>query len=200
MSFADEQLLPGEQLILVTHPHILVLFRSLLVVLLSGIVISGLALTLQIYWLLLFLLAPALYLFWEWLVRVRSEFIVTDLRVVKQEGVFAKTCFDASLDKINNVFHEQDLLGRMLGYGHVGLETASEQGVTLFRFIPDPIQFKKCILDRREKRAAAAMDMRSPRTRADIPQLLQQLATLRDRNIITPAEFEAKKKRLLDEL
>jgi uncharacterized membrane protein YdbT with pleckstrin-like domain len=200
MSFAKEQLLPGEELILVAHPHILVLSRSILLTFLSGIVISGLAYTLQIFWLLLFLLAPALYLFWEWLVRMRSEFVVTDLRVVKQEGVFAKTCFDASLDKINNVFHEQDLLGRMFGYGHVGLETASEQGVTLFRFIPDPVQFKNCILDRRERRTAAVIGAKSPRSREEIPQLLEKLATLRDKNIITAAEFEAKKKRLLDEL
>jgi uncharacterized membrane protein YdbT with pleckstrin-like domain len=201
MPFSDEQLLPDEKLITVVHQHSLVLLRPIILNVISAIVLAGLAYTLDRYWLLLFLLAPLAYLAWEILVRSRKEYIVTDRRVVKQDGVFSITSFDASLDKINNVFHQQTLLGRVFKYGDVGLETASEQGVTLFQFIPDPVKFKNCIVGQRERRTAQAVGSYPPQnTRDDIPRLLEQLASLRDRNIISAAEFEAKKKTLLEQL
>jgi uncharacterized membrane protein YdbT with pleckstrin-like domain len=201
MPFSDEQLLPDEKLITVAHQHSLVLLRPILLTVICLIVLAGLAYTLDRFWLLLFLLAPLAYLGWELLVRSRREYIVTDRRVVKQDGVFSITSFDASLDKINNVFHQQTLLGRIFKYGDVGLETASEQGVTLFQFIPDPVKFKNCIVGQRERRTAQAAGSYIPVSpRADIPRLLEQLASLRDRNIISAQEFEDKKRALLDQL
>jgi uncharacterized membrane protein YdbT with pleckstrin-like domain len=167
----------------------------------SLVILAGLAYTLQgYYWILLFVLAPLLYLIWEILVRQSREYIVTDRRVVKQEGIFSIHSFDAPLDKVNNVFHEQNVLGRIFKYGNVGLETASEQGTTLFEFIPEPVRFKNMIVAQREKRASNPSPQPAARTREDVPRLLNELAALRDRNVISAAEFEAKKKALLDQL
>jgi hypothetical protein len=124
---------------------------------------------------------------------------VTDHRVVKQDGVFSISSFDASLDKINNVFHEQTLMGRVFKYGTVGLETASEQGTTVFEFIPRPVDFKGKIVRQREMyRSVAGIEAGSPRQ--DIPRMIEDLASLRDKGILTPQEFEEKKKALLEKM
>jgi Bacterial PH domain/Short C-terminal domain len=199
MSFTKKQLLPGEVLVVLAHQHPVILLRPILLNVLSAAVLAGLSIYLRRWWFLLFCLIPLAYLAWEIIVRRGREYIVTDRRVVRQEGVFSISSFDAPLDKINNVFHEQSLLGRILGYGTVGLETASEQGTTVFDHIPKPLDFKNCIVHQRESvRAGSGMPIGSQGE--GVPRMLEELASLRDRNIITPEEFEAKKKSLLDKI
>lgn len=197
MSFTKEQLLPDEQLITLEHQHPIVLLRPVLLNIFFAALLIWLSYALGKYWLMLFYLIPLTVLLWAILVRNRREYIVTDRRVVRNEGVFAVSSFDAPLDKINNVFHEQSIMGRLLKYGRVGLETASEQGTTIFDFIPHPVKFKNCIVRQREvNRNSGGV----PGSGQNIAQLLDDLARLRDRNIITSAEFEAKKKALLDKI
>jgi len=71
-------------------------------------------------------------------------YILTDRRVVKREGAFSTSSFDVPLNKINNVFRQQSFLGRLFRYGQVCLETASEQGTTIFDFLWRPLDFKNC--------------------------------------------------------
>jgi len=197
MSFAKKQLLPGEQLITLQHQHVIVLLRPVLLNVISAALLIGISYVTGRYWLLLFYLVPLMVLLWDIVVRNRREYIVTDRRVVRNEGVFTTSSFDAPLDKINNVFHEQGIMGRLLKYGRVGLETASEEGTTIFDHISHPVEFKNCIVGQREMSRAPASASASGQ---NIPQLIDDLARLRDRNIITSAEFEAKKKALLDKM
>lgn len=200
MSFRDHQLLPGETLIHLVHQHPVVLARPALVNVLCAAILAGLSVATENYWLILFQLVPAAHLFWEILVRRNREYVVTDRRVVKQEGVFAVVSSDAPLEKINNIFHEQNLWGRLLGYGTVGLETASERGLTMFLLIPRPVEFKNVIVAQREARKSDDSAPRDRRGTEDVPRLLRELAQLRESRIITESEFEAKKKALLDKL
>jgi uncharacterized membrane protein YdbT with pleckstrin-like domain len=199
MSFTKDQLLPGESLVTLTRQHRIVLLRPVLLNLIAAGVLIALAIYVRRYWLMAFYLVPASYLLWEIFVWVGRLYVVTDHRVVKQDGVFSISSFDASLDKINNVFHEQTLIGRLLRYGTVGLETASEQGTTVFEYIPRPVDFKGKIVRQREMyRAVAGVGAADPRQQ--IPRMIEDLATLRDKGIITPQEFEEKKKSLLDKI
>jgi uncharacterized membrane protein YdbT with pleckstrin-like domain len=199
MSFTKEQLLPGETLIILARQHPLVLFRPVLLNLIMLAILIALSIELDKWWLMLFYTAPLLYFLWEYLAWHRREYILTDRRVVKQEGIFSVSSFDAPLDKINNVFHQQTLIGRLLKYGEVGLETASEQGTTVFDFLSRPLDFKNCIVRQREL-------YRGPGTTANvnpqrsIPELIDELASLRDRKVITEAEFEEKKRSLLSKI
>lgn len=199
MSFTKNQLLPGESLIALTRQHKIVLLRPVLVNILCILVLVALAVSVARYWLLAFYIVPAVYLLWEILVWQSREYVVTDHRVVKQDGVFSISSFDASLDKINNVFHEQSFMGRILKYGTVGLETASEQGTTVFDHIPRPIDFKGKIVRQREMyRSVAGVQAGSPGQ--NIPRMIEDLASLRDRGVLTPQEFEEKKKALLEKI
>lgn len=185
-------------MVILTHQHALVLIKPILLNIFMDSVIVGL-----FYFvfpeqplILVLTVFPAMILMWQALVRSRKEYIITNRRVVKQEGVFNVKSFDASLDKINNIFHEQNLWGRMLGYGDVGLETASEQGTSVFHFIPNPLAFKNAVIEQREAYKHAP----SGSKQTDIPQMLDQLARLRNEKVITEAEFEQKKKKLLDQI
>jgi membrane protein YdbS with pleckstrin-like domain len=200
VSFTKEQLLPGEELILLAHQHLLTLARAVLINVTALAILLALSIQLDKWWFLYFYLAPLLFLLWEVLVRRSREYIVTNRRVVKQEGVFSITSFDAPLDKINNVFHEQTLLGRVFRYGNVGLETASEQGTTMFYSVPDPVGFKNCIVHQREVYGSSPGLRDGGASREDIPHLIEGLASLRERNIISAEEFEIKKRALLDKI
>ena len=196
MSFSKRQLLPDEKVIRVAHPSWVVLLKPILMNVAAVIVIAFLFPVQP--WLAALLVFPLAVLGWAILVRHCNEYIVTSRRVVKQEGMFTIHSFDAPLDKINNIFHEQGVAGRILGYGSVGLETASVQGTTMFHYIPDPIGFKNCIVGQRESYSGGAA--RAAAQAEDIPKLLDQRASLRDRKVITEREFEEKKQRLLEKL
>jgi uncharacterized membrane protein YdbT with pleckstrin-like domain len=196
MSFAKRQLLPGENIILSARQHPFVLLRPMLLNLIVLAVLIFISIHFSKAWLLLFELAPLAYFllkFFEWR---RREYILTDHRIVKQEGVFSVSSFDAPLDKINNVFHRQSLWGRLFQYGEVGLETASEQGTTIFDFLLRPLVFKNSLVRQREL-YMGGNTLGNAAQASSIPKLIEELASLRDRNIITDSEFEEKKKALL---
>jgi uncharacterized membrane protein YdbT with pleckstrin-like domain len=199
MSFTKKQLLPGENLIVLARQHPLVLFRPILINIIALALLIGISVYSGKIWFLAFYLAPLLYFLWEFLAWHKREYVLTDRRVVRQEGVLSISSFDAPLDKINNVFHKQSLMGRLLNYGEVGLETASEQGTTIFDFLSHPLDFKNCIVSQRELCKA---DSRSAvgNSLPTVPQLIEELASLRDRNIITESEFLEKKRALLEKI
>jgi uncharacterized membrane protein YdbT with pleckstrin-like domain len=199
MSFTRHQLLPGESLVAHTRQHRIVLLWPAVISICAFAILIALTITVRRNWLMIFCLAPTAYLGWEVLVWRSREYIVTDHRIVKQEGVLSISSFDASLDKINNVFHEQNLAGRLFQYGTVGLETASEQGTTVFEHVPRPVDFKGKIVRQREMYRSLA-GSEAGRANQDIPRMLADFASLRDRGIITPEEFEQKKKSLLDKI
>jgi hypothetical protein len=87
----------------------------------------------------------------------------------------------------------------LLGYGDVGLETASEQGTTTFAFLSNPLSFKNHIVRQRELYRADSAET-GIIAQPSVPQLLEELASLRDRNIITESEFQEKKKALLKKI
>ena len=199
MSFTKEQLLPGETLIVLARQHPLVLFKPILLNIAALVFLSVLFMYFSKIWIWFLLLVPLLYLLWEYLKWHSREYVLTDRRVVRQEGVLSISSFDAPLDKINNVFHKQSFMGRLLKYGEVGLETASEQGTTLFDFLSRPLDFKNNVVRQRElyksdSNAVSASPQKS------IPQLIEELASLRDRNIISEAEFQEKKRVLLEKI
>lgn len=199
MSFERSHLLSGETLVLVTRHHLVVLTRAILLNVLAAIVLGALSYYTGRYWLLTFMVVPLALLGWEILVRHRTEFVVTDHRIVRLEGVLSVSSLDAPLDKINNVFHDQSFLGRILNYGTVGLETASEQGTTLFERVPNPVRFKNLIQQQCEE-FRKMMQRGTGNATPDVPRLLEDLASLRDRGIITVTEFEEKKRALLARL
>jgi uncharacterized membrane protein YdbT with pleckstrin-like domain len=124
------------------------------------------------------------------------SYVLTSRRVMSIEGVLNKRAIDSALDKINDVRLEQSWLGRMLNYGDLLVLTASEQGYNALERIVEPLEFKRAMLEARQRLA----HKREAPARQEIGAALRSLAALRDQNLLTPEEFEAKKRELLKRL
>lgn len=159
---------------------------------------------------ILLILASAVIDFLRW----RNEkFLLTDRRVIHLRGIVNKASLDSSLDKINDVQMRQTFMGRMFNYGDIEVQTANENSDNLFTFIRAPLEFKRAMLNAKEEHdREPAMYMQSvnayknfvpPYQRPndnDIEELLLRLNDLRQKNLITDADFEAKKREILSRI
>ena len=144
----------------------------------------------------------AVMILWKLMVLRSYEHVLTNRRMIQQIGIFNKRSMDAPLDKVNNVEHWQTLWGRMLGYGDVEIDTASEHGATRFKDIARPLEFKSAIVGateayRSRRFAPAAPPAPIATSGAD---RLRQLKSLLDDGLISQEEFEMKRQKLLEEI
>src|SRR5205807_9537589 len=62
-------------------------------------------------------------------VRWRSRsFMVTDRRVILEEGVFSRSSKVIALDRVQAIATRQSLLRRLFGFGHIGTDSAGAAG------------------------------------------------------------------------
>ncbi|HYO13494.1 MAG TPA: PH domain-containing protein [Thermoanaerobaculia bacterium] len=144
---------------------------------------------------------------WKSFVLRTNEYVLTNYRVIQQTGIFSKRSVDSRLDKVNNVEHRQTFWGRLLGYGDLEIDTASETGTTRFPSISRPLDFKRSILGASEQYRVARMApsvpvFAAPPTPSAVPaaQRLRELKALYDDGLISQPEYEEKRRRLMDEL
>ncbi len=196
------------------------------------------------------------FVLWDWR---NQEWLITTRRVMRAEGVLNKSVTDTSLEKINDARLDQNLFGRIFGFGTLDILTAAEElgGNTVadFPMIADPVLFKKAMFDQKhmlenpdlappryqrpqeqppmeraepmapragsdrvavyDEGAAAATPepaaappppepaptaAAAPNAAGDIGATLERLADLRDKGLITPEEYEAKKRDLLERM
>ena len=141
---------------------------------------------------------------WWW----NEQYIVTNRRVIQVEGILDKSVIDSSLEKVNDVVLKQSVFGRILDFGDIEILTGSEIGVNSLTHIYHPIRFKTEMLNQKEslgeidafENRAKRVLFSEPPTAGDIPELIAELDELRKKKIITQAEFDKKKKELLDRL
>ncbi len=183
---------------------------------------------------------------WAWR---NQEYLVTNRRVIKSEGIFNKNMGDSSLNMVNDAHLSQSLLGRIFNFGALEIMTAAEEADTDmlsdFSMLADPVQFKIAMLNAKDQLlhpdlapaprqrpepmpelqraamppragservsqvpqaaasaapapAAAPVSGSSSATAADeLAVTLERLAGLRDKGLITPEEYESKKRELL---
>jgi uncharacterized membrane protein YdbT with pleckstrin-like domain len=147
----------------------------------------------------------------QWL---RTYFVVTDQRVLYRTGVLARHGVEIPLDRITNINFHQGIWERIIGAGDLEVQSAGEEGDTLFENVRHPDGVQHEIYREMEAHAqhasgadaigeAVARAVRDQGTGprgGDIASKIEQLARLRDEGHITTIEFEDRKNRLLDEL
>jgi len=141
-------------------------------------------------------LVPILSALRDILIWNNHEYLVTNRRVIQISGIFNKNVVDSSLEKVNDVKMSQSFFGRMFDYGNIEILTASEIGVNLFKRIGDPVRFKTAMLNAKEKMGYSESGVHAQHAE-NIPSLIAELDVLRQKGIVTEAEFQAKKKELL---
>ena len=101
--------------------------------------------------------------YWNW---YAEDYIVTNRRVLKVDGIINKHSADSSLEKINDAVLDQNILGRMLGYGDLDILTAAEQEVDHYRMLNQAPTFKKEMLNQKHALETDMVRMPSPPIRA----------------------------------
>ena len=76
--------------------------------------------------------------------------VVTNYRVIDEFGVFSISSKESPIDKINNVSYQQSLMGRIMGFGDVQIQTAAEMGETSYANISRPQQLKEALSNAQE--------------------------------------------------
>jgi PH (Pleckstrin Homology) domain-containing protein/putative oligomerization/nucleic acid binding protein len=161
---------------------------------------------------------------------LNEEYVVTNRRVMKISGFLNKHSADSSLEKINDAVLDQNVRGRIFGYGDLDILTAADESVDKYKYLSHVVAFKKEMLNQKhdlefeQMRPPVSPPLRAglpspepppvapppppppaapppnPMSPAEVTQTLAGLADLRDRGAITPEEYEAKKADLLGRL
>jgi len=149
-----------------------------------------------------------------------AEFAVTNIRVLREEGLIRHRSSTTLLSSLSDVRSEVGAVGKQLGYGDlVILTTSGSAGEDRFTAITKPVEFRNAIMEQKvaadKPRAAssaapapAAMAPSSPGPSAaattapspsasDNATALIGLAELRDQGLVTPEEYESKKAEIL---
>jgi uncharacterized membrane protein YdbT with pleckstrin-like domain len=73
---------------------------------------------------------------WPWLKWRTTHYVFTNERVILREGVFSRDGRDIPLGRVNDVSFSHNLIGRMLGYGTLTIESAGERGQVVLTDLP----------------------------------------------------------------
>jgi hypothetical protein len=162
MRYADTLLTSGERIVVRSRQHWLatiidgrypwlILIASIVVLLLSQNLDPGVPRDLVGYLVLAGLVVAIAWLirvYWNWWAQ---DYIVTNRRVLKVEGIINKRSADSSLEKINDAVLEQNLFGRLLNYGDLDILTASEEAIDHYRMLDAAPAFKREMLNQKHE-------------------------------------------------
>jgi len=174
--YADTLLADGEHVVLRTRQHwfativdgrrqwtLLVLSLILLVLSLNlggvvrdfvgWVVLAGIGLS----------VAVLIVHYWAW---YAQDYVVSNRRVIKVEGIINKRSSDSSLEKINDAVLEQNLFGRILGYGDLNILTAADVDLDEFRMLNAAPKFKREMLNQKHDLETEVSRAPSPPFRA----------------------------------
>jgi uncharacterized membrane protein YdbT with pleckstrin-like domain len=151
-------LLPGERILASSSRHWVVLLRpiattilavAIALVIVALLPISGeLRLLLMLGAVLVGLGVLNLY-YWGWRAH---EYVLTDQRVILNEGVVSKFSRSIAIDRIQDLTTFQGLWGRTWGFGDIELETAGREGSEQLSTVPHPQQLRNAIFGQIEAR------------------------------------------------
>jgi len=139
----------------------------------------------------------------DWLV---TWYVLTTERLITRTGLIARSGVEIPLERITNVNFSQTMIERLLKAGDLTVESAGESGQSEFKNIPRPDEFQALLYKTREARTIElqhsglipAPEPAPPAT--DPSDQLRRLKQLHSEGIITDAEYEEKRQRLVDEL
>ncbi|MEW5938978.1 MAG: PH domain-containing protein [Chloroflexota bacterium] len=153
MSYAEENLMPGEKVMYEAHLHWAAFLGSATNILI-GIVALAVSFTFNEDYVIagcasfagLYLFAALVGLLRVVVTFTTTEFAVTNKRVIAKTGLVRRRSLELMLSKVESLGVQQPLLGRMLNYGTI---TVTGTGGTKepFTNIVDPLTLRKRVND-----------------------------------------------------
>ena len=202
MAFPRRLLIEGEELVLDLRPHPVALaLPAIATLLIVGLGIWLVTISDGVWvWVALAAVALALLVYpvrrlTDWLT---SHFVVTSDRIIHRQGLIAKSSMEIPLEAINDVRFEQGVIDRVLGAGTLVIQSASESGRQEFSHIRKPEDVQKTIYHQGELNQTRMRGGGSGSASAPSPTTeLERLADLRAKGVLTEAEFQAQKAKIL---
>ena len=202
MAFPRKLLNEGEEVVLDLRPHWWVLVRPVaLVLVLSAaalvahhvkyyvpLVLAGLDVVALLWFL-------KVYAVWS-----TTSFVVTTDRLISRGGVLSKHGREIPLERLNDISFHQGVFERMIGAGDLMIESGGEKGQETFPDIPHPSKVQNVIYREIERARGRDADRVAGKRELSVPEQIDKLDELRQRGVISQAEFELKKAQLLDRL
>jgi uncharacterized membrane protein YdbT with pleckstrin-like domain len=152
--YIDDILQPGEKVLYSTSVHWKIYWPGIVswIAAVAFLILAQKTLTegLIPVWLSLAAIAGLAALYWSltaWFHRWTTETDVTNLRVVHKEGFIKRRTFEMSIDKVASVNVDQSILGRILNYGDVTIESMGENEERI-ETIASPLKFRNYITAR----------------------------------------------------
>ncbi len=153
----DDLLAADEQVIFVIKPSLwLVLFFSFRVIVIAMLIVAGVLGLSQLmapgpygrYIIQLCALAILMrvgFAFLQWLSR---NYVLTDRRVIRIQGVFSITIFQCALSRIQNTFLDMTFYERLFGLGSISFATAGSGSVeATWQHIKQPLDVHRRLLE-----------------------------------------------------
>ena len=204
MPFPTKLLNEGEQVVLDLRPHWWFMSGPVASALLAGgATVAAVVLEAPPAVVAGLLVVTALTLLWvlaRWLRWRTTNMVLTTDRLIYRIGVIAKRGIEIPLERVNNIAFHQTVFERMLGAGDLLIESAGEGGQQTFYNIGHPSRVQNLIYRQMESAAARDADRMAGRRDLSIPEQIEKLDELRQRGVISQAEFDAKKTQLLDRM
>lgn len=97
----------------------------------------------------LVLIGTGSYLFYALLDRKYDLWVVTSNRLIDEWGIITNNAKENPLDKINDIEIKQTVLGRILDYADISVQTAAEKGETFVTYVEKPKLLKDMIANRK---------------------------------------------------
>ena len=196
-----------EIILLITRQHWIRLLLPLFIWLLAAVLLIVFASTTG----LIIALVAALYPTIEYLNWKNNLWCVTNVRVVDESGFFNRYSKESPLDKINNVEYDQNIWGRIFGFGNVDIQTAAELGESTYELIQHPKLLKDTITLAQEEykktqisnqatqlaEAIAKSTIAAKPSELMIADELQKLFNLYQQGAITQEEYQMQKSKLM---
>jgi len=142
MGYPTSLLSDGEKIAFEMKPHWRALLVPIIVLLVDVFVLSYLFFTFDNPWVrwpvivigLVVLVWGAAVPFARW---ITTQFVFTNRRIIVRRGLVSKTGRDMPLSKVNNVSFSVSVMGRILNYGTLSVESASENGDLVIDDVPN---------------------------------------------------------------
>ncbi len=195
----------------------------------AGIIIATVAAVssngLDGYWYLVPLALAFLELLINYIYLDRVLFLITDRRIITRYGIFTLSYADIGVSKIQNVTVIQPWYERMFGYGNIYFATAGEKGgidyespgiklrsggAVSWENVADPFEVNKIASEVVNPVALPVMVVNQPTAQPAGPQIrppgsntsdrLKELDELKLRGMISQAEYDEKRKQILEKL
>ena len=160
--------MPGETLVMREHQHWVVMVKPLLlpIALLVLVVVGDFLPSIDPDYKTIATIAVVaifgLSLIIVWIRWNSRSFTITDRRVILDTGIFSRSSKVIALDRVQDISTNQNLGGRILGYGRIEIDSAGAAGAEVLSALPSPQRFRDEVFSRAEALRATGLPHETP--------------------------------------